>query len=431
MTEELDAAQVGSYQKRPREEELENMSWYVEYYPVERARTRRCWVCDDVDERTDPSFHVLCWEDIDLWILRDPEDGNGTDKPAVQLLLRWHKGHNKKIVPTWYLFVEEKHPGLCPTSHILAKALAEKVIANQGYQTSEGPFFNTKLSRRAVKIQLKKEWRHKPVFRQTINSLGEKPDEPLTAAVFDSHSNRLGIALGLSEKLSQYCYRRGYAETVDSNYRQSVRDQGMRHKPNSTVYQNYYHNARMNAVVQDAFLSRGTNSPMLALLNHMVLSRDENAPKIVPEDMMQFQAELTDKYGRPSRASAAEMAKYNGKQQELRTARQKHRGKVLKVIRRGYFEKKHDEELQNQLRDLPPSAMLSTSYFQCFRFLLGTRSYAMRMQGAHAGALDVMKAGVPVAASKSKSDAAVAVAVVAAAADSAPVENRPWSRILS
>lgn len=39
--------------------------------------------------------------------------------------------------------------------------------------------------------------------------------------------------------------------------------------------------------------------------------------------------------------------------------------------------------------------------------------------------------GVPVAASKSKSDAAVAVAVAAAAADSAPVENRPWSRILS
>lgn len=53
-------------------------------------------------------------------------------------------------------------------------------------------------------------------FRRTVNSLEKKSDEPLTTATFDSHSNRLGVAMGLSEKLSQYCYRRGVAETVDS-----------------------------------------------------------------------------------------------------------------------------------------------------------------------------------------------------------------------
>ncbi len=60
----------------------------------------------------------------------------------------------------------------------------------------------------------------------------------------------------------------------------------MRHKADSGVYQKYHHNSRMNAVVQDAFLSRGTESPYLAVLNHMGLRRDENAPKAVSEEEM-------------------------------------------------------------------------------------------------------------------------------------------------
>lgn len=44
----------------------------------------------------------------------------------------------------------------------------------------------------------------------------------------------------------------------------------------------------MNAVVQDAFLGRGTNSPFLALLNHMGLRMDENAPKLVSDDIMEI-----------------------------------------------------------------------------------------------------------------------------------------------
>ena len=33
---------------------------------------KECWVCGGVDERTDTQYKVLCWEDIDLWILHDP-----------------------------------------------------------------------------------------------------------------------------------------------------------------------------------------------------------------------------------------------------------------------------------------------------------------------------------------------------------------------
>ena len=102
----------------------------------------------------------------------------------------------------------------------------------------------------------------------------------------------------------------------------------MRHKAGSTVYQNSYHNARMNAVVQDAFLGRGTKSPYLALLNHMGLRSDENAPKTVPHEVMEMlgpdrnvrrlqgeldevKSRLSAEYGRPSNAPADQYARYS------------------------------------------------------------------------------------------------------------------------
>lgn len=40
--------------------------------------------------------------------------------------------------------------------------------------------------------------------------------------------------------------------------------------------------------MQDAFLGRGTSSPYLAIMNHMGIRRDENAPKAMPPEVMQM-----------------------------------------------------------------------------------------------------------------------------------------------
>ncbi|KID95430.1 FluG domain-containing protein, partial [Metarhizium majus ARSEF 297] len=113
----------------------------------------------------------------------------------------------------------------------------------------------------------------------------------------------------------------------------SVRDQGMRHRPNSTIYQEAYHNAKSNAVVQDAFLGRGTASPYLTNFNHMGFRRDENAPKVVSDDLMRSVG--------PSRAP--------------RTARQKHRRKIHKMIYKDHFDAKDEEELQKQSQGIRES----------------------------------------------------------------------------
>jgi hypothetical protein len=121
-----------------------------------------------VDERdNDLRLKVLCWEDIDFWILRDLEGNGGRDCLAMQVLLRYHKGENNKIVPTWHISIEAVLPALCPIIYNLAKTLAEGVIANEGYWARSEPFFTTKLNKRALKIRWKKEWLYKPVFRKT------------------------------------------------------------------------------------------------------------------------------------------------------------------------------------------------------------------------------------------------------------------------
>lgn len=79
----------------------------VEEELLSQPRAGTCMVCGGVDEREGNSkLKVLCWEDIELWILRDPEGNGGRDRLAMQVLLRYHKGEKNKRVPTTFIFVE-------------------------------------------------------------------------------------------------------------------------------------------------------------------------------------------------------------------------------------------------------------------------------------------------------------------------------------
>ncbi|OAA36114.1 FluG domain-containing protein [Beauveria brongniartii RCEF 3172] len=329
---------------------------------------KKCDVCGGVDEREyNPELQVLCWEDINIYILRDPSGNGGRDRLVATILLHWHKGFKKRVVPTWFPLIEEDIPAFCPVTYILTKAIAEGVIANEGYQNGPEPFFSTRLNCKAAFIQWKPEWMHKPVFRATTNDLGEKSDSPQTVHVFRNRCNELGKEMGLQDQLSNYCYRRGNLQTVDSNYRTSV----------------HYHSALMNAVVQDAFLGRGTHSPMLTILNQMGLFCDEDAPQFVPDQLMdeigpsravdrleqeieRMRVSLTAEYGRPSNATTAERTKYEKIQGSLRAARQKHRRNIEKLIRKEHFKRKNDEELQNQLHSIhkPPETTKSRTVYQ-------------------------------------------------------------------
>lgn len=60
-------------------------------------RVKECWFCGLADERTNnPTLKVLCLEDIDFWILRDPGGNDGRDRLAMQILLRCIKARTSR-----------------------------------------------------------------------------------------------------------------------------------------------------------------------------------------------------------------------------------------------------------------------------------------------------------------------------------------------
>ncbi|KAI0122056.1 hypothetical protein F4814DRAFT_438190 [Daldinia grandis] len=298
--------------------------------PYILPRPKECWLCGGVDERTDAQYKVICWEDIDLWILHDPMRNGGRDHLAMQVLLRFHKGHNKEIVSTWFSFIEEK---------LLAKAISEGVIDLAGYDTRAELYFGTNISIPAVYIPWKNEFWHKPVFRKTVKSVEGpiKSDEPLKEKAFDDNSERLGKVRGLPDRFQSYVYQRGILEILDKNYRQLIRDQVARHRLNSAIYQRYYANAIRNAIFQDAGLGRGTESPYLTILNHL---GPDNTIRQLEREYNSTSATGDDHKMRKQKAN------------ELRAARQRWRRKVAGLLRKDHFEGMNKTELDRQLRGI-------------------------------------------------------------------------------
>jgi hypothetical protein len=122
----------------------------------------------------------------------------------------------------------------------------------------------------------------------------------------------------------------------------------------------------MRAIPQDAFLGRGTHSPLIDILNHIGLRYDENAPSEVTDEMMRLvgpdstvlqleeqlsalQTELGEKYGKASWATGADKTKYSSLQIQLKVAKQRHGRRILGLFRKDHFTTKNNEELGRQL----------------------------------------------------------------------------------
>lgn len=108
----------------------------------------------------------------------------------------------------------------------------------------------------------------------------------------------------------------------------------------------------------------------------MGLRRDEAAPKTVPAEVLQMigqspavrrleakleslRSSLAEKFGKPSRATGADMRNLKQTENALRNAKQTHSRKVLKKIRHQYFQMKDNDRLEEQLLGdiLAPSAI--------------------------------------------------------------------------
>ncbi len=143
-----------------------------------------------------------------------------------------------------------------------------------GYTHAE-PFFTSNLQdpTKAILVHWKPEKLKKPIFRQavwTFDGLVTSEYKALRYSTFIFYLDRLGWAAGFAQKLTSYCFRRGTGNAVDGKSSliilfpsadsflgaatTSVRDQVMRHNPQTGVFCGSYINEKVRFIVQDAVL---------------------------------------------------------------------------------------------------------------------------------------------------------------------------------
>ncbi|APA07342.1 hypothetical protein sscle_02g021120 [Sclerotinia sclerotiorum 1980 UF-70] len=328
----------------------------------------------DYDDKDDEDiltreYKAFCYEDIRLWIVRNPTPGE-RDLLGMEITLAHHKGANRNPKPTTFLFHEEALPILCPVSHILAIAIRDNAIKVDGF-THAKPFFTSNLQdpTKAVLVHWKPEKLKVPIFRQavwTFDGLSTSEHKALRYSTFAYYLDRLGWAAGFAQKLTSYCFRRGTGNAVDGAATTAVRDQVMRHNPQTGVFCGSYINEKVRFIVQDAVLDQPTNIGFLRAFTHMSLTCDPRAPIDVPEEIlkalppdpeiMELKRER-EEYKRQYRSYNRAPPEIRKECEQLRRqidSLQKQRDRAIKIeFRRDYFDRIHDEELERQLKKVP------------------------------------------------------------------------------
>ncbi|KJK86879.1 hypothetical protein H633G_09276 [Metarhizium anisopliae BRIP 53284] len=187
---------------------------------------------------------ALCYEDIVLWLVQDPNGGD-RDVLAMEVMFRHHKGAKNKHKPTVFLFRENPLLIQCPISHILARAIRDDAIGVEGMLKT-------------------------PVFRRSIRTAGgwvKSKTEPMKYSTYAFYLDRIGTDLGSEEKWTSYCFRHGHANAQVTG-----------------CPQNAYQNSPEGFNTHDAFLERepSADGPTRAF-THVSIKCNPEVPKQIPK----------------------------------------------------------------------------------------------------------------------------------------------------
>ncbi|XMA20273.1 hypothetical protein WAI453_013064 [Rhynchosporium graminicola] len=201
-----------------------------------------------------------------------------------------------------------------------------------------------------------------PIFRQDKRPATGVIASPILAVTYSQYKdclNRLRLTAGFLEKLTSYCFRRGTANVVDRTATDAVRDQVIRHNPNSAVYNGAYINERVPFDILSAVLERPSADGILRMLTHMSLMRDPRAPVHVPDDVLvalppdprivdleQQRAQL--KAGAYKIQGSEVEAEVRRLTAEIGTTRTRRRNIISEEYRADYFRRRPIEDIERQ-----------------------------------------------------------------------------------
>ncbi|KAL3957291.1 hypothetical protein ACCO45_007869 [Purpureocillium lilacinum] len=320
------------------------------------------------DEEPARKHKALCYEDIVLWIVQDPNKA-GRDVLAMEVLFRHHKGADKKPKPTVFLFRENPLPILCPIAHILARAIRDDAVEVGGFRHAS-PFFTSNIRRQAVKVNWKPSMLKTPIFRRSVRTAAgwlKSATDPMKYSAYAFYLDRIGSDLGSEEKWTSYCLRRGNANALLMVAPNSIVDQVMRHDPLTGCLQNAYQNHRVGFNTQDAFLERDPSADGLTrAFTHMSIRCNPEVPKEIPKSEMDKLepdpevVELTNQvkrkaiqirqeYGFIKNAPKEVKQEYEQLRRDLKSAGKAFRDDMTKVFQNEYRRRMHNAELERQL----------------------------------------------------------------------------------
>jgi hypothetical protein len=146
----------------------------------------------------------------------------------------------------------------------------------------------------------------------------------------------------------------------------AVRDQVLRHNPQTGVFCGSYINEKIRFIVQDAMLDQPTDAGLLRAFTHMSLTCDPRALKEVPEEVLSTlppdpeivelireRKEIKRTYWYFTRAPPDVQLEAEQLRWKIDSLQKKRDRAIKSEYRRDYFERIHDEEMVRQLSKVP------------------------------------------------------------------------------
>ncbi|KAK0707074.1 hypothetical protein B0T26DRAFT_729064 [Lasiosphaeria miniovina] len=296
---------------------------------------------------------ALCYEDIQLMVVRHPETGD--EGLAMAIRLAHHKGVDNKPKPTIFFFTPARRLIFCFITIIVSLAVHDGAFAALKFTSVRGVFeTRNKGPVKCTPLRWKEEWLKRPVFRRYDESIAEEESEerkyqPLPYHKLRYDMERQSLDAGEENSIEPKAWRRGAANAADGNASDAVRDQMMRHDPKWATFNNAYINEKVGFHLQNAFLEEPTEDSLLAMLTHIGLTRDPRASKdMVPDDVWELM--LPDPQIEALKAERAQLkggrhrikgSKNEGKIRELTkwiaTKEQQRKTTIRREYRKHYF----------------------------------------------------------------------------------------------
>ncbi|KAK4107064.1 hypothetical protein N656DRAFT_840631 [Canariomyces notabilis] len=155
---------------------------------------------------------ALCYEDIQLMVVRHPETGE--DALAMAIRLAHHKGADNKPKPTIFFFTPTRRLIFCFITVIVSLAVHDRAFAASKF-TSVREVFQYK-NRGPVKctpIRWKEEWLKRPIFRR----LGDSEYQPLPYQKLLDDMTRQSLDAGEERAIEPKAWRRGAANAANGS----------------------------------------------------------------------------------------------------------------------------------------------------------------------------------------------------------------------